>query len=89
MTIVDDNLHENRYYKLKFVEFFEFLARVACLAKFTAQNIEPNSTTPVETTLYDLDQRQPQEAEESLELPEQKCQRALQTLFEFLEDYFE
>lgn len=33
MTIVDDNLEENKYFKLRFVELFEFLARVATVAK--------------------------------------------------------
>jgi len=33
MTVVDDNMDENQYWKLKFVEMFEFLARFATLAR--------------------------------------------------------
>jgi hypothetical protein len=33
MTVVDDNEGESKYFKLKFVEMFECLARLACLGK--------------------------------------------------------
>ena len=33
MTIIDDNMQESHYFKLKFVEMFECLARIACLAE--------------------------------------------------------
>jgi hypothetical protein len=32
MTIIDDNIQEGQYFKLKFVEMFEFFARVAVIA---------------------------------------------------------
>ena len=40
MTVVDDNLQEKSYFKLKFVEFFEFLTRVSYMARILEHNTE-------------------------------------------------
>ena len=78
MTVVDDNLHERSYFKLKFVEFFEFLGRVAHLATL----IEIDGESEKE---HSLDHRKPKRVGVDLE---DKSLVSLHTLFEFLEAYF-
>jgi hypothetical protein len=55
MTVVDDNLHERSYFKLKFVEFFEFLGRVAHLAYIVEKGSEENEEITYQK--YSLDHR--------------------------------
>jgi hypothetical protein len=44
MTIIDDNMQETHYFKLKFVEMFECIARLACLGRLEEFDKKNNGT---------------------------------------------